>query len=149
MAASKRHTPNIGKVFNLKKTQIKVKRTNKPDPKDGRVSSYISWSCYNIEGYSILNNKNGDICGLVTNEWAHTVEILYQNYRYVISKGNLLSPLNDLDEQETKDCVDAQLLVNEYFILLNENNNLPESFVKFGKKLKKFQENLETKNEKN
>lgn len=130
-----RYKPNVGKVFALRKTKrINVKWTSRPRPQS--TSYYTS--------KQILDNSNGDIFGLVTDEWTHDVEILYDNHKFKISKFYILSPVNDPENKGQNADLDLQGLVNEYFKLIEQNTNIPGVFIEFGRKLKKVQESIES-----
>lgn len=130
-----RYKPNVGKVFALRKSKnISIKWTTAPAPK---TTSYYSRASY-------LDNSNGDIFALVTDEWTHDVEILYNGHRYKISKFYILYPINDPDDKGQNADLNLQSLVNEYFNLIEQHTNIPSTFIEFGRKLKQTQESIES-----
>lgn len=126
-----RYKPNVGKIFALRKSKnISIKSTTAPRTTNGY--------------YNGLNNAEGEINALVTDEWTHSVEILYNGHKYKISKFYLLYPINDPDNKGQNADLSLQKLVSEYFNLIERNTNLPSAFIEFGRKLKQVQESIES-----
>lgn len=129
------YKPNIGKMFALRKArQISIKWTTNP-----RRSAPVGPYSYSKD---TLNNTAGNIFALVTNEWTHDVEILYDGHRYKISKFYLLHPINDPESKTTTIDCSLQDLVKKYFNLIERNTNLPKEFVEFGWQLKQVQDKI-------